>query len=404
MVPRCRVFAIVAGAGLLIVFLGALAWKNQLRKFHAMTVFQPDTGGAVLSEPDLSGRKVVRVLCINGGGVRGVVPARVLAYLEERTGKPIAELFDVFVGTSVGGIIMTGCLLPGEDGKPLRTAQEVLERLEGTSRSVFTPSSHRALLSLGGVLAPKYCSKQKHEVFEKEFGAMVFGKLIKPAVLTAYDLKSQQPLAICSWDPEFANYQSSDLLTAATTVPGMFNMVELAAPKHPRRILMDVGILENNPAFQALEIARNLAGDADILIVDVGTGLFAGDFSERVVNHWGELRWLPEYIPLLARGNLSVMQEIIRAEEHYLGSSRLRYVPIDVSMPWGQYFSPFGVSDQEFRALRELGERCVSESRTTLDELAATLAGASGNPGGGFSPAAVAGAAPGHSPAQLLPK
>ena len=60
----------------------------------------------------------VRVLAIDGGGVRGILPSRVLAALEEMTGRPTAELFDLAVGTSIGGIGVLSLARPGPDGRP----------------------------------------------------------------------------------------------------------------------------------------------------------------------------------------------------------------------------------------------------------------------------------------------
>ena len=47
----------------------------------------------------------MKVLSIDGGGIRGLIPAVVLAELEGRTGRRIAELFDLVAGTSTGGIL-----------------------------------------------------------------------------------------------------------------------------------------------------------------------------------------------------------------------------------------------------------------------------------------------------------
>jgi patatin-like phospholipase/acyl hydrolase len=69
-----------------------------------------------------------RVLSIDGGGIRGVLPASVLARLEELCGgQPVAQLFDLIVGTSTGGILALGLTVPGPDGTtPAHKAVELL--------------------------------------------------------------------------------------------------------------------------------------------------------------------------------------------------------------------------------------------------------------------------------------
>ena len=49
-----------------------------------------------------------RILSIDGGGIRGIIPAMVLKHIEQRTGKRIATMFDFIAGTSTGGILALG--------------------------------------------------------------------------------------------------------------------------------------------------------------------------------------------------------------------------------------------------------------------------------------------------------
>ena len=51
---------------------------------------------------------VKRVLSLDGGGTRGIIPALVVAHLERQMGAPASELFDLIVGTSTGGILALG--------------------------------------------------------------------------------------------------------------------------------------------------------------------------------------------------------------------------------------------------------------------------------------------------------
>ena len=62
------------------------------------------------------------VLSIDGGGIRGIIPALVLAQLEKTTSQPVSELFDLIVGTSTGGILALGLSLQDGEGRPLLAA------------------------------------------------------------------------------------------------------------------------------------------------------------------------------------------------------------------------------------------------------------------------------------------
>src|SRR5438067_8204092 len=82
----------------------------------------------------------MRVLSIDGGGVRGIIPALVLAEVERRTGKRTAELFDLVTGTSTGGIIALAMTVPGDDGAPRWTADELADLYRTKGNVIFETS------------------------------------------------------------------------------------------------------------------------------------------------------------------------------------------------------------------------------------------------------------------------
>jgi predicted acylesterase/phospholipase RssA len=69
-----------------------------------------------------------RVLSIDGGGTRGIIPALVLAELERLAGRRTFELFDLIAGTSTGGIL--ACALCAPDPMP---AEQLVVELSGAS-------------------------------------------------------------------------------------------------------------------------------------------------------------------------------------------------------------------------------------------------------------------------------
>src|SRR5215210_4815135 len=97
-----------------------------------------------------------KVLSIDGGGIRGIIPAMVLAEIEARTGKRSAEMFDLVAGTSTGGILALGLTKPGQDGKPEYSAKKLIDLYETEGRKIFSiPVWHR-VHSVGGLAEEKY--------------------------------------------------------------------------------------------------------------------------------------------------------------------------------------------------------------------------------------------------------
>lgn len=56
-------------------------------------------------------RKKLRILCLDGGGIRGLVLTQMLIAIEQEAQRPIHTLFDYISGTSTGGMAALGFLL-----------------------------------------------------------------------------------------------------------------------------------------------------------------------------------------------------------------------------------------------------------------------------------------------------
>ena len=61
---------------------------------------------------------MMKVLSIDGGGVRGIIPARILQEIEIRTNKHISQLFNIVSGTSTGGLLTLALTKPDTQGNP----------------------------------------------------------------------------------------------------------------------------------------------------------------------------------------------------------------------------------------------------------------------------------------------
>ncbi|KAL4582369.1 hypothetical protein LXL04_006916 [Taraxacum kok-saghyz] len=91
----------------------------------------------------LSKTSIVTVLSVDGGGVRGIIPATLLSFLESKLqdidGREarIADYFDVIAGTSTGGLMTTMLAVPGEDNRPLYSADDIKQFYFHHSPKIF---------------------------------------------------------------------------------------------------------------------------------------------------------------------------------------------------------------------------------------------------------------------------
>lgn len=75
-----------------------------------------------------------RILCIDGGGIKGVFPASFLATVEDTIEDQIADYFDLIAGTSTGGIIALGLGLGMSARDILRFYEDEGPKIFGGSR------------------------------------------------------------------------------------------------------------------------------------------------------------------------------------------------------------------------------------------------------------------------------
>src|SRR3954471_12253634 len=104
----------------------------------------------------------VRILSIDGGGIRGIIPALVLVELEKRAGKRTFELFDLFAGTSTGGIL--ACALCAPDPLP---ASDLVQLYTGEGPKIFDRSLFQRIRSADGLLDEKYSDAALDRALER---------------------------------------------------------------------------------------------------------------------------------------------------------------------------------------------------------------------------------------------
>jgi patatin-like phospholipase/acyl hydrolase len=79
-----------------------------------------------------------KILSIDAGGMRGIIPAIILAEIEARAGRPVCQLFDFFAGTSTGGMLALGLNCPASADclRPLSSATDVRMAVSSVGKSL----------------------------------------------------------------------------------------------------------------------------------------------------------------------------------------------------------------------------------------------------------------------------
>lgn len=262
--------------------------------------------------------KLTRILSIDGGGIRGIIPGMVLTRLErilqERTGNPetrIADHFDLLAGTSTGGILtcMLLCPDPKHKGRPRFSAREAVEMYLDKGGEIFEASLWHRLKSADGVLDEKYPSKPIEKILRHYFGDLKLAGLLKPCLITAYDIKDARTRFFTQHDAKLRpaeNYPLWQVARATSAAPSYFEVAKARSMSGLTHPLIDGGVFANNPALCAYAEAREkMEGKptaARMVIVSLGTGVSKTSLSYSKAKDWGAIEWVKPLIDIMMSG------------------------------------------------------------------------------------------------------
>lgn len=194
----------------------------------------------------------VRVLSLRGGGIRGIVPAVILANLERVTRRSCRELFDLIVGTSTGGILA----LALAQGIP---AEQIVHMYQERGPEIF----RRRWRHRFGLLGAKYDIGTLRRVLADTFGSATLGDGTR-AMVTATLVATRRAEFIKSWKGG-KSVSVVDAASATSAAPTYFDPVDVVGIG----LLMDGGLHSNNPALAALTETQKLYPGAIPRIVDI---------------------------------------------------------------------------------------------------------------------------------------
>jgi patatin-like phospholipase/acyl hydrolase len=304
----------------------------------------------------------MRVLSIDGGGIRGIVPATVLAALERRTGRPVCELFDLIGGTSTGGILALALTRPRGDGRPgpRWSAEEIAGLYVDEGPRIFSRSLGKRITSVEGLLDERYSNEPLREVLNRYLGEATVDQALTGVFVTSYDLQARAPKFFKSWR-EDAGVPMAVAAEATAAAPTYFEPVAVGDAA-----LIDGGVFAGNPAMCAYAEAVRLRPGEEPTLLSLGTGSQTDPIPIEKARGWGVLEWARPIIDVVFDGSSDAVDYQL---QHVLGDRyvrmQTRLVDADDAMD--------DASASNLAALRRVGERLVAENEAVLDRLASEL-------------------------------
>jgi uncharacterized protein len=245
---------------------------------------------------------VIKILSIDGGGIRGIIPAMVLAEIERRTRRSIASLFHLIAGTSTGGILALGLTVPKASAGLLYTANQMMEMYAREGSRIFSRRLPHRASAWGNLRRAKYSKAGIEQVLLEYFGdARLKDAAATDVLIAAYEIERSFPFffrsAIARERSDY-DFPAREVARATSAAPSYFEPMKLpSGTLTDHYTLIDGGVFANNPAACALVEARTTHPDADdFLIVSLGTGELNFSLPYEQTKNWGVARWA---MPLL---------------------------------------------------------------------------------------------------------
>lgn len=275
-----------------------------------------------------------KILALTGGGTRGLYSATIIRGLEQASGKKANQMFDVFAGTSVGGMLAVGLSLGF-------SADYIAQQISAHAVDIF---GHPARFNPKRLLRPKHdparLARAIESIITRKNLTRRLSELPVPVVLPAISLTSNEVIYF-SGEPTIGNRTCMDstvfdALMSTTAAPTYF-------PPHmvKGQSYVDGGIGVNSPDVDALYFCRStwfLPLD-QIRLLSVGTGYVAERAEEKKDRNFGGFSWLNHHDIIsrmidLQENSASALAQNLLTERYFRVNSQLQYsVELDECNP-----------------------------------------------------------------------
>jgi patatin-like phospholipase/acyl hydrolase len=249
-------------------------------------------------------------LSIDGGGIRGIIPAIVLSFIERNTGKPICQLFDLIAGTSTGGILALGLTKPNPRNlsQPHYQAEDLINIYQEKGPTIFSRDIWHKLHSTWNLTDEKYPSLGIEEVLTDYFEDILLSQALTELVIPSYEIEKRACFFFkrkkARENPLANDFLMRKVARATSAAPTYFEPCRIVnGDQKPYWALIDGGVFANNPAMCGFAEALAIYGlNQKYLVVSLGTGQLTRPLYFVEAKDWGLAGWAQNIISVIFDG------------------------------------------------------------------------------------------------------
>ena len=333
-------------------------------------------------------KRKVTILSIDGGGIRGYIPALILeelANLFSEKGKSphLSRHFDLIAGTSSGSLTALALAAPKLDpdnsGKflpiPQYSASDIVNTYETRGLDIFPRMPLSRIQYLKQAFHDKYDDEGLEKVLDDIFGNRTVKDSLTDFLISSYDLKSGKPVMIRKsiLKKSDENFFMKDVARGSSAAPTFFephHMTSLTGKTE--YYLVDGAMAANNPALYAyIEALSWFPGAKKFLILSVGTGNLPHQWDYRNARDWGLLDWISPQ-------NGTPLYSILAGSREQCIDSQLRAMP---DIEYHRINPVIGkenaniddASVENMVQLKTIAQKAIEENRELLNKLSRNL-------------------------------
>ena len=268
--------------------------------------------------------RTINILSIDGGGAKGVLSASMLNKIEQLLPTPLIDYFDLYAGSSSGGIIALGLTNTNPESTTTYTAKDIKNLFFNHASTIFSRTTFKFLRSLNNITEEKYSSTGLESTLTHYFHQKQLKDCLKPTIITAYELTNRKPKFFKSFDSQDQAVDIKTIAQATSAAPSFFEPVE-----YKNKSYIDGGIVANNPALCAYIEAKKQFPDAEnIHVLSIGSGEFEEGIKHEDAKSWGLLGWSRHFIDIMLDGPNDAIDHQLNTLTNYNNDRYLRLNPV----------------------------------------------------------------------------